>query len=355
MNLFELRGNLPVRTKLILEIIGICMLLLLWYVITAGSDPIVPSGILPSPGRVIQAMVAVFYENDLITNLFRSIGLNLSGYIEAVVISIIFGFLVGLFPLFRGLFNRQIEAFRFIPLTGVIGLFIVWFGLGTEMKVHFLAFGILIYMLPVIVTRINDVEEVYLKTAYTLGASKWQTIKTVYFPHVLSKFSDDIRVLTAISWTYIIIIESIGNQGGLGALMWRTGIRQGNIDKLFAMLFIIIVIVFLQDKLFVMLDRRLFPFKYLKEATKTAGMLKNDSPIKNAVNHITPYIGIIIAATICILLINEYTGFLGKDNILSNAFGDTYPLMAILLGAISTWILYDFITKTNVIRKPKKA
>ena len=232
MNLFELRGNLPVRTKLILEIIGICMLLLLWYIITAGSEPIVPSGILPSPGRVIQAMVAVFYENDLITNLFRSIGLNLSGYIEAVVISIIFGFLVGLFPLFRGLFNRQIEAFRFIPLTGVIGLFIVWFGLGTEMKVHFLAFGILIYMLPVIVTRINDVEEVYLKTAYTLGASKWQTIKTVYFPHVLSKFSDDIRVLTAISWTYIIIIESIGNQGGLGALMWRTGIRQGNIDKL---------------------------------------------------------------------------------------------------------------------------
>jgi len=72
-------------------------------------------------------------------------------------------------------------------------------------------------------------------------------------------------------------------------------------------------------------------------------------------NHITPYIGIIIAATICILLINEYTGFLGKDNILSNAFGDTYPLMAILLGAISIWILYDFITKTNVIRKPKKA
>ena len=69
MNLFELRGNLPVRTKLILEIIGICMLLLLWYIITAGSEPIVPSGILPSPGRVIQAMVAVFYEKYL-TSLF---------------------------------------------------------------------------------------------------------------------------------------------------------------------------------------------------------------------------------------------------------------------------------------------
>jgi len=352
MKLFELRGILPVRTKLVLEAIGIMMLLLIWYMLTAGSEPVVPPGILPSPARVMHALYAVFVENDLLTNLCRSLGLNLSGYIEAVIISIVFGFLVGLFPLFRGLFSRQIEAFRFIPLTGVIGLFIVWFGLGTEMKVHFLAFGILIYMLPVIVTRINDVEEVYLKTAYTLGASKWQTIKTVYLPHVLSKFSDDIRVLTAISWTYIIIIESIGNQGGLGALMWRTGIRQGNIDKLFAMLFIIIIIGFLQDKLFVMLDKRLFPFKYLKETNKSAGILKNDHPVKKLTKVIMPYVGIIIAATIIILLINEYSGFLGKENILGNAFGDTYPLMALLMAGISSWILYDFVMRKNVVKKP---
>lgn len=351
MNLFELRGILPGRTKLILEVTGILLLLFLWYGLTVGSDPVVPAGILPSPQKVANAMYAVFIENDLLTNLFRSIGLNLSGYIEAIIISILFGFLVGLFPLFRGLFNRQIDAFRFIPLTGVIGLFIVWFGLGTEMKVHFLAFGILIYMLPVIVTRINDVEDVYLKTAYTLGASKWQTIRTVYLPHVLSKFSDDIRVLTAISWTYIIIIESIGNQGGLGALMWRTGIRQGNIDKLFAMLFIIIIIGFLQDKLFVMLDRKLFPFKYLKEANKSAGLIKADSPFKKLINQILPYISIIIAAIIFILLINEYTGFLGREDILSNAFGDTYTLMAIMLASISIWILYDFVVRKNVVKK----
>ena len=32
----------------------------------------------------------------------------------------------------------------------------------------------------------------------------------------MSKLSDDIRVLTAISWTYIIVIENIGSEGGLG-------------------------------------------------------------------------------------------------------------------------------------------
>lgn len=348
--LFELRGRLEPRTKLLLELTGFGLLFLLWYGLSVGPDPVIPSGILPSPQKVLAAAIFLFKENELVTNIFRSIGLNLTGYIEAVIISLIVGFLVGLFPLFRGLLNRQIDAFRFIPLTGVIGLFIVWFGLGTEMKVHFLAFGILIYMLPVIVTRIDNVDDVYLKTAYTLGASKWQIFRTVYFPHVMSKFSDDIRVLTAISWTYIIIIESMGNQGGLGALMWRTGIRQGNIDKLFAMLFIIVIIGFLQDKLFVWLDRKLFPFKYLSEAHSSAGSLRKDKPLAKIINSLTPLLKILFATFLLALLANEYTGFMGRENILNYAFGDTYPVMALLMLGLSIWLLLDYILKKKIVK-----
>lgn len=347
MNLFELRGVLPTRTRVVLEVAGILMLLGLWSLLTVGANPVVPAGILPSPGRVISAMGQVFVENELIVNLCRSIGLNVCGYLEAVLISIVFGFVVGLLPLFNGLFAKPIDAFRFVPLTGVIGLFIVWFGLGVTMKVHFLAFGILIYMLPVIVTRINEVEDVYLKTAYTLGASKWQIIRTVYIPHVLSKFSDDIRVLTAISWTYIIIIESIGNEGGLGALMWRTGIRQGNIAKLFAMLFIIIIIGFIQDKLFTMMDRKLFPYKYLKESLKTAGELKSQTLFQKVKSNTLPILGLLSAAVMLVLLINEFVGILGKNDILSYAFGATFPIIAILMGIFSVWIIFDFVHQTK--------
>ena len=50
-------------------------------------------------------------------------------------------------------------------------------GLDTDMKVHFLAFGILIYLLPVVVQRIDEIEDVYFKTVYTLGANSWQTFR----------------------------------------------------------------------------------------------------------------------------------------------------------------------------------
>ncbi|MBP6665218.1 MAG: ABC transporter permease subunit, partial [Chitinophagales bacterium] len=137
-----------------------------------------------------------------------------------------------------------------------------WFGLGSSMKVAFLAFGIIVYLLPVVVQRVLEVEDVYVQTAYTLGATKWQRIKSVFIPAVLSRVSDDIRVLVAISWTYIIVTEVVNaNSGGIGALAFKMA-RQSQIDKVFAILLVIIIVGFLQDLLFKLIDRLLFDFKY---------------------------------------------------------------------------------------------
>jgi NitT/TauT family transport system permease protein len=105
------------------------------------------------------------------------------------------------------------------------------------------------------------VKKIHLQTAFTLGASQWQLIKTIYFPSVASKIIDDIRVLTAISWTYIIIAEMLNQTGGIGALIHLSG-RQSRLDKVFALLIIIVVIGIVQDRLFAWLDKKFFKFKY---------------------------------------------------------------------------------------------
>ncbi len=131
------------------------------------------------------------------------------------------------------------------------------------MKVAFLAFGIIVYLLPVVVQRVNEVKDVYLKTVFTIGATDWQTVKSVYIPSVMSKLINDIRVLTAISWTYIIIAELVNRQGGIGSLAYIKA-RQGQIEKVFAILFVIILIGFIQDQIFAFLDNKLFPHKTCK-------------------------------------------------------------------------------------------
>lgn len=187
---------------------------------------------------------------------------------------------------------------RYLPLTALTGLFIIWFGIEDQMKIAFLAFGIIVYLLPVVVQRIDEVEDVYLKTVFTLGATNWQTIRSVYLPAVMSKLMDDIRVLTAISWTYIIIAELLNRQGGIGSLIYIKA-RQGQVDRVFAVLLVIILIGFVQDRLFVYMDRRLFPHKYYK--TTLRGIRQVELAIGAlllylAVLFLLPVIGINVAA-----------------------------------------------------------
>ncbi|MGH1336373.1 MAG: ABC transporter permease [Aureispira sp.] len=315
--LFTLRGTLDTKDRFILSLLGVVLLLLVWFaaaeflaqsVITQDdtidiqtlpranrmyyeSDSLLIAQyddleqmsqeklqtygllknkvypLLPSPVQVIQAFPDLYNNDELASNTMYSIQLNLLGYLLAVLISIPLGFLLGLIPLFRGLFSQIINSYRFIPLTAVTGIFIMWLGLGSPMKVSFLAFGIVVYLIPVIIQRIDEVRQVYLNTVFTLGATSWQTVRTVYMPYVFSKIIDDIRVLTAISWTYITIVEMLNKGGGIGELIW-TAKRQSRIDKAFAILIIIVLIGIIQDWLFKLLDKQLFPHKHVNKVKK---------------------------------------------------------------------------------------
>jgi NitT/TauT family transport system permease protein len=267
-NLLKMGGEIDTKTAGVVGIIGAVLILFFWFVVTTFGG--VSHTIFPTPQSVVLSYGELQSEYGLGHNIWYSVKLNFLGYIEAIVISIPVGFLIGLFPLGKALMSKWVNAIRFVPLTAVTGLFIGWFGIELGMKVHFLAFGILIYLLPVIVQRIDEVEKVYLQTAYTIGASKWSTFKHVYFPSVVSKISDDVRVMVAISWTYIIVAELINKEGGVGALIF-TATKQSRVDMVFAILLIIILVGYLQDQLFKFLDYLLFPYKYEKSQVKSRG------------------------------------------------------------------------------------
>lgn len=259
LQLFELRGDLDNKITLIISIIGFLLIIGLWALIT--SLGFIKPQLLPSPLSVLKAIPELHFHDELVRNLSYSIYLNASGYVEAIAVSLLIGLPLGLFPCFRHLFSKQINAIRFVPLPAVTGLFMAWFGIQTNMKVQFLAVGIIVYLIPAIMQRIQDVDKIYDHTAITLGATPWQRIWHVFIPASLSKISDDIRVLVAISWTYIIVAEMINSGKGIGSLAFLAS-RQSRADKVFAILIIIIVVGFVQDKIFEFIDKKLFAYKY---------------------------------------------------------------------------------------------
>jgi NitT/TauT family transport system permease protein len=259
--LFELRGKLDKKTNTIVMITGLIFIMFVWIAITGLQ--IVKPQILPSPFKILLAIPELHFQNALIRNLIFSVKLNLLGYIEAIVVSLIIGFIMGLFPIFKSLFSGYVNSARFVPMTAVTGLFMAWFGIETNMKVQFLAVGIMVYLIPVVIARIEEIDEVYEHTAKMLGATPVQRVIHVYIPSVIGKIIVDIQNLLAISWTYIIVAEMINSSaGGIGSLAFLSA-RQSRVDKVFAVLLVIVMVGFLQDRLFSFLDKKICRYKYL--------------------------------------------------------------------------------------------
>jgi len=348
--MFRLRGTLNKTQSTGLAAIGIALFLGVWIILTMGEDPIVVRQILPSPFKVVSSYSDLLSENDLVINTAKSIGLNLSGYILALLFTLPIGFAIGLVPLFRGLFQRYVEAIRFVPITATAGMFVIWVGIGIGMKSAFMAFGIFIFLLPVVAQRIDEVQDVYLKTVYTLGATNWQTIKSVYIPSVMSRIWDDIRIMTAISWTYIIFIESYSSEGGLGDILLKGAKRRGRVDKVFALLVLIILIGVFQDKIFAYMDRKLFPHKY-----QTKGKYDHNSKEteESALSVVIDYVWLaftwVMLFLYVVVALDEVFGVLGGYNILTYLFGGTAWVIHFIFISILGYKVYGLTQKNKSI------
>lgn len=256
--------NLTKKESTVIGVAGAVTLLLLWHLLTLNGNLISP-GILPNPVRVIKCIPRLLSEYHLMQNIWYTVSLNLSGYLIAVLVAVPLGFAIGIIPLFNALFRKYFEALRYLPLPTVSGIFISIFGLAFGMKASFLAFGIFIFALPSVVGKVMDLQNpanvkdnVYLQTAKTMGMTNSQTFRYVYFPYVMEKVYDDIRSLVAISYTYVVIAESLNKVGGIGALI-STFTRQSRTAEIYALLFIIVLIGLLQDKVFKAMKPLIFP------------------------------------------------------------------------------------------------
>ena len=247
-------------SKTILSYLGLVMFFSTWWIISAIG--VVSENALPSPVKVLSSIPYLFNEKHLLINTGFSVGVNVLGYIEAVLLALPLGFLMGLFAFFNYTMSKPVDTARFLPLPIMTSIFVFTFGLTFGVKVHFLAVGIFVYLLPVVVQRIMEVDETLKQTMWTLGATKWQMFRKVYLPSVMSKISIDIIVLIAISWTYIVVAEMIYNTGGVGAL--ANNVRgESRYDALYAILLIVLIIGYIQDKLLRAIEKWIFKWKYV--------------------------------------------------------------------------------------------
>src|SRR6476619_4689542 len=140
-------------------------------------------------------------------------------FLLASAIALPLGVLMGAFTPIHHVFESIMAPLRYMPISAFIPLLILWFGIYEKQKIAFLFLGVFVYLLPVVVSSIRLVPEELVQTALTLGASRFQVVKTVLVPAALPEIFDSFRVMNAIAWTYVILAEAVNPERGLGYMV----------------------------------------------------------------------------------------------------------------------------------------
>ncbi len=264
--LVEIRGRTPTGVSLVLGLIPIVVLVALWWGCTRGApeERVVGPTILPSPAEVVESLSGLVTTSDPDgRTLFDHIGISLRrvmlGFMLALAVVLPVGILMGSFGSVRALFDPVVTASGYIPIATLVPLTMSWFGLDEIQKVVFLAMAFGICFLPMVIKAIDGVPEVYLRTACTLGATRWQLIRRVLVPMALPDLWHGMRLSFGVGWTYLVLAEVVVKAGGLGDMI-DTARRRAMSGRVYLVIVVITIIAWVADLLWKRIG--LFLFRY---------------------------------------------------------------------------------------------
>ena len=258
----EIRGRVPRSASVLLGLVPIIAIFLLWWVFTAGAaeERTIAPTILPSPVEVSQSVPELVSGRDLFHHIRASVQRVVLSFLLSLVVVIPIGILMGAFGSVRALFNPVSTASGYIPIATLVPLTMSWFGIDELQKIMFLAMAFGIYLLPLVVKSIESVPEIYLRTSYTLGASRLDAVRKVLIPIALPELWHAMRLAFGVGWTYIVLAEVVVMVDGLGFLI-QNSFRRGPREHIYLVILVITLIAWAADLAWQQLGKVLFPYR----------------------------------------------------------------------------------------------
>lgn len=220
----------------------------------------------PNPLDIIKSFVSLFENRMIIDGLLASFTRITLATLLAIFVSVPLGIFSGLFSKVETIITPFSNSFRFLPITALFPLFIMWFGIGEEMKIIFLFFAVFFFFLPTVLNEVKNVDVDLIETAYTMGMNKLQVIWHVILPSICPTLCQSFITMYGIGWTYVIMAEVINSQSGIGFIL-NIAASRGRTDIVFVCLFVIIIFSYLFDLLGNIFIRRTFKWKFIKQVT----------------------------------------------------------------------------------------
>jgi len=222
-------------------------ILLFWCILTYGG--LVDINFCPPPHKVVTAFTSSLLDGSLLRNVWASLLVINLGFFISSIIAIPLGILMGSFRIVQSALEPVVNFTRYLPVTAMIPLLILWIGIGLNEKIAVIFIGTFFQQLVMFADVSAQVPNELFNAAYTLGASKRQVVTRVLLPATLPGVIDTLRVTMGWAWTYLVVAELVASSSGLGYMSMQA-MRGLHADLIFVSILVIGLLGLVTDMIF---------------------------------------------------------------------------------------------------------
>ena len=172
-----------------------------------------------SPTQISDYIINGFRDGFLLTHLLATLNAAFWGLLLGGFLGVVFGIIFALNTTIDEIFQPFVSMFNAMPRLAFAPVIMLWFGFGLSSKVVIVVSMVFFVVFFNIYHGIKEINPILLKNSKTLGATKIQVLKNVYFPAIFGWLFASLRLSVAYAIISAILGEYIGANEGLGFLI----------------------------------------------------------------------------------------------------------------------------------------
>jgi NitT/TauT family transport system permease protein len=251
----SLLATLGHSTGAMLVLSGIAFLAL-WQVISMNVPPV----ILPAPGAVIVAFIALTASGELVNATLATIWPFAIGLVLGFLVGTAVGLLLGIYRPAARVLDPYIFVGWSIPNIAWLPLFIAWFGVDNLTLIVFVFISAVFPQLLTVEAGAKEADSFLVEVARSLGGTKREILYNVVLPSSLPYIMAGLRIAVGRALVGIIVGQLLIVATGIGYMFQFYG-ETLSLAKYFAPLIVIAVLAVLLNRGVNWAERFFIPWK----------------------------------------------------------------------------------------------
>lgn len=209
----------PFKENVKIHLIRFALLITVLFTWEIASGTIIDTFWMSEPSAIFQTLYTWLLSGELFFHLGITAQEMFIGFFIGATGGAILGFILGQWDFGAKILDPFIMAMYSLPKVALAPLFILWFGIGIEMKIVFAAVIVFYLVFFNTYAGVKNVDNDLLDNIRLMGASKWQILAKVTIPSALNWVFVGLKMSVPYALIGAVVGEITASNRGVGFLI----------------------------------------------------------------------------------------------------------------------------------------